>query len=172
EGGNGNSAGMVPALNILEKRPGYPHIWVSLTPRETMRTQHRTGLPADIGFLLDELRLAGVTTYADLAATLNRQGIHPLRGRWTAHALHLAMRRQAAVNVGAVLYDRPAEEARRIIRRLQRRGLTTQALVARALNAKGLTTPGHGRPWTARSVSRVLAEPRRRRRRTAKLTLH
>jgi hypothetical protein len=38
--------------------------------------------------------------------------------------------------------------------------------VARALNARGLTTPARGRPWTARSVSRVLAltkaRPRRR----------
>jgi hypothetical protein len=50
--------------------------------------------PADIGFLLDELRLGGVVTYADLAASLNRQGIRPARGRWTAHAIQLAMRRQ------------------------------------------------------------------------------
>jgi len=141
-----------------------------------MRTQHRAALPADIGFLLDELRLAGVTTYAALASTLNRQGIRPVHGRWTAHALHLAMRRhrhahpQASINVGAALYARRSQEALRIIRRLQRRGLTTQALVARALNAKGLTTPGQGRPWTARSVSRVLAAGPRRR--TAKPTLH
>jgi hypothetical protein len=97
-----------------------------------MRTQTPVPLPADIGFLLDELRLAGVTTYADLAATLNRQGIRPLRGRWTAHALHLAMRRhrhahpQAALNFGAMLYARRAAEARRIIRRTQRRGFRTQ----------------------------------------------
>jgi hypothetical protein len=146
-----------------------------------MRTQTPVPLPADIGFLLDELRLAGVTTYADLAATLNRQGIRPLRGRWTAHALHLAMRRhrhahpQAALNVGAMLYARRAAEARRIIRRMQRRGFRTQAMLARALNARGLTTPGYGRPWTARSVSRVLAHVRRRGRKgraPAKSTLH
>jgi hypothetical protein len=146
-----------------------------------MRTQHRAALPADIGFLLDDLRLAGITTFADLAATLNRQGIRPPRGRWTAHALHLAMRRhrhahpQAPLNVGAALYARRAEEARRAIRRLQRRGLETQAMVARALNASGLTTPGYGRPWTARSVSRVLANGSRRGRRrprAAKPLLH
>jgi hypothetical protein len=40
-----------------------------------MRTPHRarTSAPAHLGLLLDELRLGGVTTYAHLAATLNRQ---------------------------------------------------------------------------------------------------
>jgi hypothetical protein len=102
---------------------------------------------------------------------LNRQGLRPARGRWTAHALHLAMRRHrrahptASANVGAALYARRAEEARRVMRRLQRRGLKTQVIIARALNARGLTTPGYGRPWTARSVSRVLMAERRSRRR-------
>jgi hypothetical protein len=76
-----------------------------------MRTNHRsrTPAPAHLGFLLDELRSGGVTTYADLAATLNRQGIRPVRGRWKAHDLYLLMRRHrrvhpaAAVSVGAVL---------------------------------------------------------------------
>jgi hypothetical protein len=130
-----------------------------------MKTTHRdtASVPSHLGFLLDELRLAGVTTYADLAATLNRQGIRPVRGRWTAHDLHLVMRRHrrahpaASLNVGAALYARRAEEARRVIRRLQRRGLRTQPMIARALNARGLTTPGYGHPWTARTVSRVLA---------------
>jgi hypothetical protein len=45
-----------------------------------MRTQRRAAEPADIGFLLDQLRLAGAATYADLAATLNRQGISPRAG--------------------------------------------------------------------------------------------
>jgi len=118
---------------------------------------------AHLGYLLDELRLAGVTTYADLAATLNRQGLRPARGRWTAHALQLAMRRHrrahptALENAGVALYRRRADHARRVIRRLQRRGLKTQGMLARALNARGLRTPGRGRPWTARSVSRVLA---------------
>jgi hypothetical protein len=49
-------------------------------------------------------------------------------------------------------------EARRAIRRLKRRGMNTQAMIAGALNAQGLTTPGLGRPWTARSVSRVLRD--------------
>ncbi len=148
-----------------------------------MRTNHRAraSAPAHLGFLLDELRSAGVTTYADLAATLNRQGIRPARGRWTAHDLHLAMRRHrrahpgALLNIGAALYARRADEARRVMRRLQRRGLRTQAMIARALNARGLTTPGFGRPWTARTVSRVLAAgPRgvRNRKRAAKPTLH
>jgi len=119
--------------------------------------------PSQLGFLLDELRSAGVTTYGDLAATLNKQGIRPNRGRWTAHDLYLVMRRHrhahpaAAINVGTMLYDRRAEEARRVMRRLMRRGLKTQAMIARALNARGLTTPGRGHAWTARSVSRVLA---------------
>ena len=52
-----------------------------------------SAVPAPLGYLLDELRLAGTTTYSDLATTLNRQGLRPARGRWTAHALHLAMRR-------------------------------------------------------------------------------
>ena len=118
---------------------------------------------AHIGFLLDELRLAGVTTYADLALTLNRQGLRPSRGRWTAHALHLLMRRHrrahpaAQVNAAPALYSRRANEARRVIRRLQRRGLKTPKMIARALNARGVTTPGYGRGWTARSVSRVLS---------------
>jgi hypothetical protein len=124
---------------------------------------NRRAVPAHFGFLLDELRLGGVTTYADLAATLNRQGLRPERGRWTAQRLRLAMRRHrrahpaASAHVGAALYARRAEEARRLIRRLQRRGLKTQAMVARALNARGLTTPALGHPWTARSVSRVLS---------------
>ena len=148
-----------------------------------MRTNHRAraSAPAHLGFLLDELRSAGIITYADLAAALNRQGIRPARGRWTAHDLHLAMRRHrrthsaALLNVGAALYARRADEARRVMRRLQRRGMRTQAMLARALNARGLTTPGYGHPWTARSVSRVLAAGHRRARRQkrpAKPTLH
>src|SRR5262245_53257908 len=128
-----------------------------------MRMSNRVPVPtpAHLGFLLDELRSSGVTTYADLATTLNRQGIRPPRGRWNAHKLYLVMRRHrrahptASVNAGAALYVRRAEEARRVIRRLQRRGLKTQAMIARALNARGLTTPGLGRRWSARNVSRV-----------------
>jgi hypothetical protein len=146
-----------------------------------MRTTNRaTGLaPGHLGFLLDELRAAGLSTYADLAATLNSQGIRPARGRWSAHDLHLAMRRhrrahpKAAANVGSVLYARRAEEVRRIMRRLQRSGIRTQALIAKALNARGLTTPGLGRAWTARSVSRVLAQSgRQRKRRRTKRAVH
>jgi len=46
-----------------------------------MKTNYRAraSAPAHLGFLLDELRSAGVTTYADLAATLNRQGIRTAR---------------------------------------------------------------------------------------------
>ena len=96
-------------------------------------------------------------------STLNRQGIRPRRGRWSAHDLHVLMRRHrrvhpaAAEHVGPSLYERRAEEARRVIRRLRRRRFEPQAMIARALNARGLTTPGPGRTWTARSVSRVLA---------------
>jgi hypothetical protein len=106
-----------------------------------------TRAPTQLGFLIDELRSAGVTTYADLAATLNSQGIRPFRGRWKAHDLYLLMRRHrrahpsAAVSVGATLYARRAEEARRVMRRLKR-GIKTQEMIARALNARGLTTPG------------------------------
>ena len=82
---------------------------------------------------------------------------------------------EASLNIGAALYARRAEEARRVIRRLQRRGLNTQVMLARALNARGVTTPGYGHPWTARTVSRVLADVHRtgrKRKRTAKPTLH
>ncbi len=59
------------------------------------------------------------------------------------------------------------------MRRLRRRGFETQAVIAKALNARGLTTPGLGRAWTARSVSRVLANgPSRPVRRKAKAKLH
>jgi hypothetical protein len=61
------------------------------------------------------------------------------------------------------------------MRRLQRRGMKTHVMIARALNARGLTTPGLGRPWTARNVSRVLASGKRgprSRLRAAKPTLH
>ena len=130
-----------------------------------MKTGNRSpsGPSAQLGLLLDELRLAGVTTYADLAISLNRQGIHSEHGRWRPVALYNLMRRhrrahpQAARHVGAVLYARRANEARRVIRRLRRRGLKTHRMIARALNARGLTTPGFGRPWTGRTVSRVLA---------------
>jgi hypothetical protein len=148
-----------------------------------MTNTHRPSrsAPAQLGFLLDELRAGGLTTYADLAAALNRQGLRPGRGRWKPHALYLLMRRhrrahpEASLHVGTALYSRRAQEARRIIRRLQRRGLKTHVVIARALNARGLTTPGLGRPWTGRSVSRVLAagpRARRRRPRKAKPTLH
>ena len=146
-----------------------------------MRTTNhiRRPAPVHLGFLLDELRRAGVTTFADLASTLNRQGIRPRRGRWSAHDLHLVMRRHrrlhpsAAEHIGSSLYRRRAEEARRVIRRLRRRGFETQAMIARALNARGLTTPGLGRAWTARSVSRVLANGTSRPvRRKAKSKLH
>jgi hypothetical protein len=69
-------------------------------------------VPAKFGFLLDELRSAGVTAYADLATTLNRQGIRPGRRRWNAHDLYLLMRRHrrthpaAAATVGP--YSIPA----------------------------------------------------------------
>jgi hypothetical protein len=119
--------------------------------------------PADIGFLVDDLRAGGVTTYAELAATLNAQGIRPTRGRWTPHALYLAMRRHrrahpaAALHVGPALYRRRARMELSAIKKLQRQGFRTQALIARALNARGLTTPAWGRRWSARGVSRVLA---------------
>ena len=141
-----------------------------------MKTASRA--PLHLGYLLDELRSAGVSTYAGLAATLNRQGIRPRRGRWTAHELRLLMRRHrrahpaAAENVGSTLYARRAGEARKVIRRLKRRGVRTQAMIARALNARGLTTPGLGRPWTARSVSRVMAPARWRRMRKGTRRLH
>jgi hypothetical protein len=147
----------------------------------TMRTisRARPSAPEHFGFLLDELRSAGVTTYADLAATLNSQGIRPARGRWKTHELYLLMRRHrrahpsAATSSGSMLYARRADEARRVMRRLKRRGLKTQAMIARALNARGLTTPVLGRPWTARNVSRVLAAGNNHRcRRPAKTKLH
>jgi len=47
------------------------------------------------------------------------------------------------------------------MRRLMRRGLKTQPMIARALNARGLSTPGLGR--AARNVSRVLATASSRR---------
>src|SRR5262249_62154378 len=87
-----------------------------------------------------------------------------------AHKLYLLMRRHrrqhpaATVNAGTALYARRAEEAVRVIRRLKRRGLKTQTMLARALNARGLTTPGFGRPWTARKLSPVLHTNRRGRR--------
>ena len=82
---------------------------------------------------------------------------------------------EASLHVGAALFARRAQEARRIIHRLQRRGLKTHAMIARALNARGVSTPGLGRPWTGRSVSRVLMADQRARRprsRKAKPTLH
>ena len=100
---------------------------------------HLSPAPEQLGFLLDELRSAGLTTYADLATALNRQGLRPQRGRWHPHALYLIMRRHrrthphAALNVGSALYARRAEEARRAIRRLKRRGLKTQAMIAAAV---------------------------------------
>ena len=111
-------------------------------------TPHHRSAPVHLGFLLDELRRAGVTTYADLASTLNRQGIRPRRGRWSAHDLHLVMRRHrrlhpsAAEHIGPSLYRRRAEEARRVIRRLRRRGFETQEVIARALNARGVNHAG------------------------------
>jgi len=131
---------------------------------------HRRRSPAHLGFLLDELRRAGVTTYAGLAAALNRQGLRPARGRWTAHELYLLMRRHrrahpaARLNAGGALYSRRAAEARRLIGRLKRRGFNKASLIAGALNARGSTTPRHGRLWTARSVARVWQGPARRRR--------
>jgi len=128
---------------------------------ENMNIAHRRGVAADLGYLLDELRSAGVTTYAGLAVALNRQGIRPARGRWSAHQLYLVMRRHrrahpaARLNAGGALYSRRAAEARRLIGRLKRRGFKKASLIAGALNARGLTTPRHGRLWTARSVSRV-----------------
>jgi hypothetical protein len=87
-----------------------------------MRSHHNSGsTPPHLGFLLDELRAAGVTRYADLASTLNRQGIRPNQGRWKAHDLYLLMRRHrwcypaANLNVAPMLYSRRADEARRVI---------------------------------------------------------
>jgi hypothetical protein len=66
--------------------------------------------------------------------------------------LYLLMRRhrrahpEASLHVSTALYARRAQEARRIIRRMQRRGLEAHTMIARALNARGLTTPGLGRP--------------------------
>jgi hypothetical protein len=141
-----------------------------------MRTSHTVGPsprrsnrglePSRIGFLVDDLRASGTTTYAELAATLNVQGIRPPRGRWTPHDLYLAMRRHrrahpaAMQNAGRSLYQRRAEEARRVVKKLRRQGFKTQSMIARAMNARGLTTPGLGRRWSARVVSRVLAELR------------
>jgi hypothetical protein len=137
---------------------------------QAMKVTDHTRVPAHLGYLLDELRRAGVTTYASLAAALNRQGLRPARGRWKAHELYLLMRRHrhahpaARLNAGRALYSRRAAEARRLIGRLKRRGLKKASLIAGALNARGSTTPRHGRLWTARSVSRVWQGSRRRRR--------
>jgi hypothetical protein len=63
-------------------RPAMPsHQQIKVTTMNRTRTR----APNQLGFLLDELRSAGVTTYGDLAASLNRQGIRPGRGRWKAH---------------------------------------------------------------------------------------
>jgi hypothetical protein len=79
----------------------------------------------------------------------------------------------AAEHVGSSLYRRRADQARRVIRRLRRRRLGTQKMIARALNARGLKTPRLGRAWTARSVSRVMANGKSRPgRRKAKTKLH
>lgn len=135
-----------------------------------MKVMLPTHEPAHLGYLLDELRRAGVTTYAGLATALNRQGLRPARGRWKAHELYLLMRRHrrahpaARLNAGRALYSRRAAEARRLIGRLKRRGLKKPSLIAGALNARGSTTPRHGRLWTARSVSRVWQDSGRRRR--------
>ena len=48
---------------MLEIQLRHHHIWGNRAPEKHMRTLHRSAT-ADIGFLLDELRLAGVTTYA------------------------------------------------------------------------------------------------------------
>ena len=130
----------------------------------------RTRSAAHLGFLLDELRRAGVTTYAGLATALNRQGLRPTRGRWTAHELYLLMRRHrrahpaARLNSGGALYSRRAQEARRLIGRLKRQGFKKTSHIAGALNARGSTTPRHGRLWTARSVARVWQGSTRHRR--------
>jgi len=135
-----------------------------------MNVTNDTRLASQLGYLLDELRRAGVTTYAGLAAALNRQGLRPTRGRWNAHDLYLLMRRHrrahpaARLDAGRALYTRRAAEARRLIGRLRRRGLKKLSLIAGALNARGSTTPRHGRLWTARSVSRVWQGSRRPRR--------
>jgi hypothetical protein len=147
------------------RRFAYPRF----THSQAMKVTDHTPVPAQLGYLLDELRRAGVTTYARLAAALNRQGLRPARGHWNAHQLYLLMRRHrrahpaARLNAGRALYSRRAEEARRLIGRLKRRGLKKASLIAGALNARGSTTPRHGRLWTARSVSRVWQGSRRRR---------
>ena len=160
------AASVLPACSRARRTGKFhsPSYIFSRSPNPpTPMNNHRRAIPAHFGYLLDELRVAGVTTYADLATTLNQQGLRPSRGRWTAHALQLAMRRHrrahpaASESAGIALYRRRAEQARRVIRRLQRRGLKTQGMLAKALNARGLRTPGLGRLWTARSVSRVLA---------------
>jgi hypothetical protein len=122
-----------------------------------------------IAFLVDDLRSTGVTTYADLAATFNSQGIRPARGKWTARDLYLIMRRHrrahpaAKLNAGSNLYARRAKTIQRLIGGLKRRGFKTHAVIAGALNARGFTTPRHGRRWTAQNVYRVLAAARRAR---------
>src|SRR5262249_59321933 len=121
---------------------------------------HLSPAPEQLGFLLDELRSAGLTTYADLANALNRQGLRPARGRWRPHALYLIMRRHrrthphAALNVGSALYARRAEEARRAIRRLKRRGLKTHGMMSGGPSARGLPTPRLRRPWARRCAAR------------------
>jgi len=46
-----------------------------------MKAMDHSREPAHLGYLLDELRRGGVTTYAGLAAAFNRQGLRPARGR-------------------------------------------------------------------------------------------
>src|SRR5690349_8814992 len=92
----------------LEKTLRRPHILgcpsAETASPQTMSTTPRVrrSTPAHLGFLLDELRRAGVTTYSELASTLNRQGIRPARGRWSAHELHLLMRRHRRAHPAAV----------------------------------------------------------------------
>ena len=68
-----------------------------------MKVTDHTHVPTHLGYLLDELRRAGVTTYRGLAAALNRQGLRPPRGRWNAHELYLLMRRHRRAHPAARL---------------------------------------------------------------------
>jgi len=137
----------------------------------------RTGLPragetlrrradehaARVRPVIEEIRLAGPTTYQAVADALNERRVPTARGgKWHSKTVANLVRREGMgqpAGPGPQTLMRKADEFARnvlpVVRELQAQGIKTQRGLAKALNERGVPTARSG-VWHAATVGNVL----------------
>ena len=137
----------------------------------------RTGLPragetlrrradehaARVRPVIEEIRLAGPTSYQAVADALNERRVPTARGgKWHSKTVANLVRREGMgqpARLGAQARMRKADEFARnvlpVVRALQAHGITTKRELAQALNERGVPT-ARGGVWHAVTVGNVL----------------